>query len=125
MAEPYATPADLADRWRPLLSAETSKAATLLGDASYWLRRWFPARCAELDSGTEDITGAQIVVCSMVKRAMLNNDAAGLTATSQTDGPFNVSRTYSNPEGNLYVTSAERSEFVGTSAFASVRMVGL
>lgn len=125
MQQPYATPQDLADRWRPLLPDEQTKAATLLADATYWLHRWFPDRCAAIDNGSEDSRGVLIVVCNMVKRALLTPDLDNVQSQSQTQGPFSVSRTYSNPQGNLFITEAERAEFVGTAKFASVRMVGL
>ena len=125
MPDSYANADDLADRWRPLTPDETTKATTLLADASYWLRRWFPDRCAVLDSGGDDPRGALIVVCNMVKRALMAQDLDGVQSQSQTQGPFNVSRTFANPQGNLFVTEAERAEFVGPSQFRSVRMVGL
>lgn len=124
MGQPFATVEDLADRWRPLQPDEQAKATTLLGDASYWLRRWFPGRTAEIDGGA-DSTGAKIVACNMVKRALMNAANEGVKNDFEGQGPFTRSKSYSNPDGNLYVTEAERAEFAGVAHAGSFRMVGL
>nr|WP_236023770.1 Gp19/Gp15/Gp42 family protein [Bifidobacterium miconis] len=47
------------------------------------------------------------VCCAMVKRAMLNRDVAGVTQGTQTANGFTESYSYSNPDGDLYLTKSE------------------
>jgi hypothetical protein len=56
----------------------------------------------------------------MVKRAMLDSDGMSGDQVEQTAGPFSerVQRSFSNPEGNLYITSAERELLHGFPASA-------
>lgn len=111
----FATPNDLAQRWRPLSSAETTRAEVLLADASAIIR----AECPGIDTKTTVVPPAtapeidpgipKMIACAMVKRAMLvTTDADGVSATQQTAGPFSQSTTFSNPMGNLYLTKAEK-----------------
>lgn len=103
---PFATTGELAAGWRVLTAAEEEAASVLLADASYWLRVWYP----ELDL-LDDLSGAAIVVRSMVKRALLASDVEGVAAanTSESVGPWShaQSRTYRNPDGALYLTQRE------------------
>lgn len=115
MADPFATPDDLAKRWRPLDSDETERATELLSDASAVIRTECPgidAKITPVPPATEpelDPGIPKMIVCAMVKRAMLvANDADGVSATQQTAGPFSQSLTFSNPMGNLYLTKAEK-----------------
>ena len=115
MAEPFATIDDLEKRWRPLTTAERPRADTLLEDASAQLR----VECRDLDARLTITPPATVpdldpavprrVVCAMVKRAMLAPvDQGAVTAEQQTAGPFSQSLTFSNPNGDLYLTKAER-----------------
>lgn len=111
MAAAFATATDVESRWRPLSSGERVIATTLLGDASAILR----AECSDVDARlsaippTLDADIPKMIVCAMVKRAMIAGaDVEGVTAHQQTAGPFSQSLTYSNPMGNLYLTKAER-----------------
>jgi len=111
MAAAFASATDLAARWRPLTPAEETMADTLLGDASLIVR----SECPDVDARLSTIPPAldpdvpKMVVCAMVKRAMIAGvDVEGVTNTQQTAGPFSQSMTYSNPMGNLYLTKAER-----------------
>lgn len=65
-----------------------------------------------------------MVSCAMVKRAMLNTEYDGLAsvANTQTAGVYSdaVNRTFSNPSGNLYITSAERDLMLGVSGHTAV-----
>lgn len=99
---PFATPDDLAARWHPLTSDETERAHTLIGDASDLIMTQCPRW-----RGASDATLRRIC-CAMVKRAMLASDRAGVSQSTQTAGSFSESMSYSNPDGDLYLTSAER-----------------
>lgn len=102
---PFATVSDLVERWHPLTGSETTKAATLLDDASDKIMSecpdWRRIRPATL----------RRVCCAMVRRAM-TADATGIpdgaTQFSQTTGLFTDSVTLTNPNGDLYLTSGER-----------------
>ena len=99
---PFATPDDLAARWHPLTGDETERARTLIGDASDLIMTQCPRW-----RGASDATLRRIC-CAMVKRAMLASDRAGVSQSTQTAGSFSESMSYSNPDGDLYLTSAER-----------------
>lgn len=120
----YATTDDLAARWRPLVGDEESRADALLEDAAVWLRAWFPELDSQIADGRTDPAVALMVSCAMVKRAMLTTDYDGLSTLSstQTAGVFTESsnRAFANPQGNLYITSAERDLLLGLSARTAV-----
>ncbi|MFC9761651.1 hypothetical protein [Rhodococcus jostii] len=105
---PFADLTDLQARWSALPSADEAVATQLLADASLWLRAWFPtAETAAVDS--EDLSAAlTMVCCSIVKRAMLNADREGLTSYGETIDAYAEQVVFRNPDGNLYVTNAER-----------------
>ncbi len=106
----YATATDLANRWRPLVGAETARATVLLGDAAVWLRTWFPDLDDRIAGGALDASVPAMVSCSMVKRAMLDSDGMSAMQSQQVAGPFTdmVQRAFSNPDGNLYLTAREQ-----------------
>ncbi|WP_341258220.1 Gp19/Gp15/Gp42 family protein [Gordonia malaquae] len=111
----YATSSDLAARWKPI--DDTNRAETLLGDAAVWLRTWFPDLDLRIASGQLDPAIPIMVSCAMVKRAMLNTDTDGAASVQRSDsaGVYSHSenRSFSNPEGNLYLTSREESLLAG------------
>lgn len=107
LSVPFATAAELASRWRSLSAEEQTLAGVLLADASQMI----------LDEDKRgiltDLTdpagrGLKRVVCAMVKRAMLSSSGDAVSQMQQSAGPFSMSTTYSNPSGDLYLTSAER-----------------
>ncbi|WIE65950.1 Gp19/Gp15/Gp42 family protein [Curtobacterium sp. MCLR17_036] len=108
MADPFASPDDLAKRWRPLTDAEKTTAEVLLEDASIEVRA--ALKRAGIDTTDDfDTDAAKVVVCGMVKRSMIAGDtAAGVTTAQETTGPFSRSFTYANPTGDLYMTKRER-----------------
>lgn len=105
---PFAYVSDLEDRWRPLTSDEQNRAEVLIDDASQLI----------LDSDLRGIFADAVdpasltlvrTVCAMVKRAMSAPvDLAPVSQMQETTGPFGVTATYSNPAGDLYLSSAER-----------------
>lgn len=114
----FAGAADLQARWRPLTDAETERANVLLEDASVWLLAWFPDLQARIDAGTLDAAIPVMVACSMVKRAMLDSDGMSADQTQRTAGPFSESfqRSFSNPDGNLYLTAREEQLLRGSTS---------
>lgn len=116
----FATTDDLAEGWRPLSSAEESVAEVLLSRASIWLRAWFPDLDGRVTAGVLDAAVPRMVACSMVKRAMVNANADGVRQSALTQAMGSIqateSRTYSNPDGNLYVTAQEADLLRGVAA---------
>ncbi|WP_051179725.1 Gp19/Gp15/Gp42 family protein [Nocardia concava] len=103
----FATYTDLAAYWRPLTPEEQAKATTLLDYAASIIRAEWPDIDARITAGF-DPKLPKLVSLAMVKRAMLASNAEGVSATSQTAGPYAQSQTFTNPTGNLYLTASER-----------------
>ena len=120
----YATVDDLESRWRTLGDDEKLVAETLLGDASFWVRQWFPNETTQIDAGNADATGVKILVCAMVKRAMLALNDDGTSSETESYGPFSRTRAFSNPQGNLYILDGERILVQGGNRFTSMTMTG-
>lgn len=99
----FATPSDVAARWRPLSAAEVTVATALLGDASAMMR----ARVATLDDrigdGDLDATLATAVCVQMVLRVLRNPD--GLVSEQIDD--YGVRRTDTAADGSLRITREE------------------
>ena len=56
---------------------------------------------------------------------LAGGDAAGISQSSQTAGPFTESLTYANPAGDLYLTNAERTSLgLKRQRAFSVELVG-
>lgn len=107
--EPFATVDDLETRWHTLLETERKQAGELLADASDKIRQRVPhvndLQWVETHSRT-----LKRVCCSMVKRAMQQLSSGtpeGVTQSSESTGPFANSYTWSNPDGNIYLTKEE------------------
>jgi hypothetical protein len=115
MADPFATPTDVQDRWRTLTADELDRAAVLLADASAIIRAAFPDIDDRIAGGDLDADIPLMVAANMVKRAMIGPQVEGVESQSQTVGPFAVSQKFGNPLGNLYLTQADRDLLQGTS----------
>ncbi|NKU21738.1 hypothetical protein GS907_24570 [Rhodococcus hoagii] len=103
----FATATDLSKRWKGYHSDDEALATQLLADASLWIRAWVPDAAAY--AGKQDVADAlEMVACSMVKRAMTNEDADGLESRSETVGPYTEQVAFRNPDGNLYLTKGEQ-----------------
>lgn len=106
---PFATPDDLASRWRELGDGERKRAETMLDDASAILAAEM-GRCGvgidEEDEAQATLLG--LVCCSMVRRAMANDTSADVKSASLTAGPYSQQLSFANPAGNMYVTADER-----------------
>ena len=105
----FATFTDLAARWRPLSTDEQAQATVLLADASAIVRAECPTVDALITAGTLSADVAKLVVCGMVKRAMIAGDTGeGVSAQQETAGPFAYQQTFSNPMGNMYLTKQDK-----------------
>ena len=101
-APPFAIPAELEERWRPLTPEEVPRATALLLDASQQVMDECP--------GAHDASPITLrrVVCAMVKRAMAGPAGVGVNSFMQGAGPFQQTTQFSNPTGDLYLTKAEK-----------------
>lgn len=102
----FAVVSDIEARWRDLTTAEDSRAAVLIDDASAMLS-------ALVDVDPDDSEQAELlkaVCCTMVIRAMsaTESDLFGVTQTSMTAGPYSQSTSYLNPSGDMYLTKLEK-----------------
>lgn len=126
----YATAADLEARWRALTEAEESLAEALLEDASGEIdaefRRLGRVVADELVAGNVTADDLKVVACRVVKRAMaspLGDDGAAIETMQFSAGPFQESRKYANPTGDLYLTKADRRRLgIGGPVASSVPM---
>lgn len=102
---------DLQARWRPLSVVEQERASALLGDASALVRGAVPGLDSRLeaDPPTFDADLVKLVVCGIVKRAMVvGPDAEGVASSQQGAGPFQVTQTFGNPMGEVYLSKSDR-----------------
>jgi hypothetical protein len=112
MTDPFATPLDVAARWRPLTADESELALVLAMDAASLLRARFPGLDSQVAAGTMDRNILTMVVAGMVKRAMVA-PAEGISQESEGIGPFTHSQTYANPMGNVFLTAADLTLILG------------
>jgi hypothetical protein len=117
MGTSFASSGDLQLRWPSLPSAQAGTAEELLGDASMFLRQWYPDLATQVATDSDLARAAKAVACAMVKRAMLSV-TPGVAQESTGTGPYNHSVTYSNPDGNLFVTAGEDAMIRGYKARA-------
>lgn len=111
LPDPYATADDLAAYWRALSSAEQDRATVLLG----WAAQLINEQPGSADF--DPVTCAQVSM-DVVKRAMvasINGDGVSDATSSQSMADMSAATTYrfTNPVGNLYLTSAEVSRLYG------------
>lgn len=108
LTPPFATTSDLTARWRTLTAGETTRAATLLADASQMILD--EDTRGVLDNFTTATSTLVRIVCNMVIRAMSAPIADGPPVSQQSMGmgPFSESYTFANPTGDLYLTKSER-----------------
>lgn len=118
----YATVADLEARWRDLSESEEAQASVLLGDAALIIDSF-----TTIDSTDEKQLGiAKYISTAMVERAMISaaSDSFGVNNMSATMGPFTQQVTYSNPNGDLYLTSTEKRMLgIAGSFYTTIRPV--
>ena len=104
--KPYATFEDIADRYGPV--DEEGRVQVLLLDATAII-------AANGGLPGDDLSEVQAFVyktvcCAMVHRVMISPAyaSAGVTSHSQQAGSMMESFSYANPNGDLYMTQAER-----------------
>jgi len=115
----YATPEDLIDRYGEMTEDEQKRAEILLTDASAIIL----AAGGLKEPKEADDAAYRAVCCAMVHRVMISPSwlALGVTQRSQTSGPFTESMSFNNPNGDLYLTKAERKTLgLGGSVIGSI-----
>lgn len=116
---PFADEAVLADGWRPLTDAEAIRAPVLLAKASRIVRSEIPSVDARILAETLDQALVADVVCDMVRRVLaVPVDQQPASQVQQTAPGFSIGVTYSNPDGAMYMSKAERRR-LGTGQRAS------
>jgi len=104
----FAIPSDLMARPSTLTDDQIEAAEQTFEDASLWLRVWFPTAAEEVLTNPDLKHAMTILCCSMVKRALIAGDREGLASYSETIDAYAEQVVLRNPDGNLYVTKAER-----------------
>ncbi|MCL2492511.1 MAG: phage Gp19/Gp15/Gp42 family protein [Clostridiales bacterium] len=102
----FATVDDLIARYGVVNEEDMPRAELLLADAAVIIIR---AGGSENPEGT--LTDAyRVVSCAMVHRVLISPAWASLGATqhNNTAGPFTESYSFQNPNGDLYLTRAEK-----------------
>ncbi|MEE8739041.1 MAG: Gp19/Gp15/Gp42 family protein [Bifidobacterium sp.] len=127
MSDSFATAKDLSTRWRNLTDTEIATAEVLLADASDKIRN----RVSQAGDDAWRTANARTltrICCSMVKRSMQQSSTGmpeGVSQSSTTTGPFTDGYTWSNPDGNLYLTAEELRDLgISEGRAFTVGMVG-
>ena len=115
MAADYATLDDLKAHWPGLPAGDEDEAVQKLHEASVEIRGNYPDVDTRLISGGLAPDIPRLVVCRMVKRAMDSPDVdegmgtpSGVDSTQVSVGPFSRSFKFSNPDGNLFLSAADK-----------------
>ena len=111
MAADYASLEDLKKHWSALPAEDEEDAKQKLHEASIEIRGNYPDLDARVSGGDMDPDIPRLVACRMVKRALdVDEEAptAGMDQVSFGAGPFSFGGKVHNPDGNLYLTAADK-----------------
>lgn len=110
MATPFATLGDLRLHWSELPAEREADAEQKLAEASIILRALYSGIDAKIASGQVDSDVVKLIVCRMVKRSLLAaiNDVEGVATRNETAGGVSMGISFSNPNGNLYLTKDDK-----------------
>lgn len=111
MAADYATLADLKKHWSKLPTEDEDDATQKLHEASIEIRGNYPDLDARIADKAIDSDIPKLVACRMVKRALdVDEEAptAGMESFQIGAGPFSMGGKVHNPDGNLYLTAADK-----------------
>lgn len=112
MAADYATLADLEEHWSAIPSDKEVEAQQKLHEASVEVRALYSDLDGRIASGFIEADVPRLVVCRMVKRALEPKDEnappAGMESFQFGAGPFSMGGKMANPDGSLYLTSADK-----------------
>lgn len=99
---PFATVKELKDRWPDFPPGGDAHATVQLEDASQFILDVCPS------ASDANERSRRRVVCAVVKRSMLAGDLAGMESLQQGAGPYQETARPVNPNGDFYLTKAER-----------------
>jgi hypothetical protein len=117
---PFATLAQLKDRWPDFPAGADNHANILLEDASQFILDLIPAAV-----NAQEATRRRIV-CAVVRRSMEAStaDTAGLESFQQSAGAFAFGGKPANPHGDFYLTKAEKQALTGRQQAFGVAVAG-
>lgn len=105
--KPLATLADLQKGWRDLTDDEALEASTLIDRASAQLYTLLGRANIAVDPANElQMINLCTVTCNMVRRVL--GGADNVSQISQTIGSTTASLSFSNPDGSLYLSKADK-----------------
>lgn len=106
----FASVMDLKNHWPALLTEREVEAAQKLSEASTEIRALYPDVDARVESGALSGDVPRLVVCRMVKRAMDSpgGQMAGVNQIQQSAGPFGQTLSFTNPDGNIYLSKSDK-----------------
>lgn len=122
---PFATYLDVEARWRELSDSERKRCDVLLDDASVAIATAM-SKCGidyeEIEDDTLRGRALLTVTCSMVIRAMKTPvDQQSATSYTQSANGYSESFSFSNPDGDLYMTKRERQMLgIGSMKFSAI-----
>lgn len=111
MAAPYSTVTDLRAHWPDLPEESEPEATQKITEASIEIRGLYPDLDSRIAAGDLDPEVPKLVVNRMVKRAMNTATSSGLdgiSAVTNSTGPFSQAMTFSNPDGSIYPSAADK-----------------
>ncbi|MGP5263656.1 MULTISPECIES: Gp19/Gp15/Gp42 family protein [Glutamicibacter] len=110
MAVPFATIEDLRSHWPGMPTEYDAEGDQKLKESSIVLRQLYPGIDGRISTGKLDAEVPKLIVCRMVKRALLAaiNDVEGVASRNETAGGVSTGLSFSNPNGNLYLTKDDK-----------------
>lgn len=111
MADQYSTPASLRLHWPAMPDTLTdAQVNNKLQEAAIEIESVYPDVDARITAGTLKLRTVELVSNRMARRALSVNEDLPENANSMTaqTGPFTGTFTFSNPEGNMYLSKADR-----------------
>lgn len=117
----FATVQDVMDGWRLLTPEEYQRAVELVAKASRTIRAEIPTVDARLAAVPPTLDAALVmdVCCDMVRRTLgVPLDQQPVSQVQQSAGIFSQSMTLANPQGDMYLTKAERRRLGGSRQVA-------
>lgn len=111
MAVSYASIKDLRLHWPDLPDHLIAEAEQKLKEASTEIRALYPQTDQRIKNGELSGDVAMLVTNRMVKRALNRADTDlpdGVTQFQSTVGPFAQSMSFSNADGNVYLSAADK-----------------
>lgn len=112
--KPFATVADLEERWRPLTDTERPVAEVTLGDVTAYLMAQLGRAGVSVDPADPvQARNLTSVTCAVARRCLsqpFSGDESGgqYSSSTVTAGVFSQTYQYANPTGDMYLTAGER-----------------